>query len=506
MLFNSLTYIAFMLLLVPLIVHGPGWLRRFLVVFASLVFYAFWRIDFTALIVFSTLTDYLAGKYIARTDNQRVRRAWLIVSLTLNFLILGFFKYTYFINDSFQSLFHLVGLNWMPLNVVTGLPVHMQEWMLSAKPFGIEAIILPLGVSFYTFESISYVIDVYRGHLKPLGRYWTFMSFVLFWPKLVAGPILRTAEVIPQLEHYERPRFREVLWGFEEILQGLFKKIVLADSIAAFSDAGYAQPPELLGTLDVWVLAFAFGLQIYFDFSGYSSIALGSARLMGIHFPRNFNWPYLATSAKDFWKRWHISLSSWIQDYLYIPLQGVKFRKKGEKGLDTEGEQEASFWRRTFALFATWFIMGLWHGANWTYAVWGLWHAVLVFLHRVSQPVRERLPKAVRVVGGWAWTVPTAMLAWLFFRPESLEVAGSRLVTAFNPAKLGTRTLPENFYVLTALIFAGMLLVAALIKAARSGKVPTPVRIVGLALANGIMLFWVFIMLRDVKAFIYFQF
>lgn len=494
MLFNSLTYIVYMLFAVPMVIYGPPALRRFVLVAGSLMFYAFWRIDFTAMILFSAGIDYVAGKYISRTENPKARKRLLALSLIVNFTLLGFFKYAYFLNDTLAPVFPF-------------LPASLSDWMHVHKPMGVEAIILPLGISFYTFESVSYVIDVYRRIQEPINGFWKFMTFVAFWPKLVAGPILRVSEVIPQVDNYERPTRREFLYGLEEIIQGLFKKIVLADTLAESVNAGFDLPVQDLGTLDVWVLAFGFGLQIYFDFSGYSQIALGSARLMGFHFPRNFNWPYIAASARDFWKRWHISLSSWIQDYLYIPLQGVKFRKKGEKGLDTEGEQEASFGRRTFALFTTWFIMGLWHGAHWTYAVWGLWHAMLVFIHRVTEPVRVKLPMAVRTIGGWAWTVPTAMLAWLFFRPEPLDRAAARLFTAFNPSKLNVRTLRENDYLFIFLVFAGFMLVAGLVQLHKKGLIPAPVRTVALAAVNAIMLFWIFLLLRDdVKQFIYFQF
>lgn len=497
MLFNSLTYLVFMMIVVPLVIYGPPWLRKSIFVFGSMMFYAFWRIDFTALILFSAGVDYFAGKYISRTDNPGIRRAWLIASLIVNFTILGFFKYTYFLNDTFASLFHLIGLDFLPAN--------LHEWMQINQPLGIASIILPLGVSFYTFESVSYVIDVYRRIQPPLPSYWLFMNFVLFWPKLVAGPILRTSEVIPQVEHYQRPTRQQFFYGLEEILQGLFKKIVLADSVSQFVDHGFGLPVAQLGMLDVWVLAFGFGLQIYFDFSGYSSIALGSARLMGFHFPRNFNWPYLAVSARDFWKRWHISLSSWIQDYLYIPLQGVKF-KKGEKGLDTGGAQEAGPVRRTAALFATWLIMGLWHGANWTFAIWGLWHASLVLIYRVTKPIREKLPTPVRVIGGWLWTVPMAMLGWIYFRCPSVHDCNTMIMTAFDFSKLHIRTLRENDYLLTALFFGGLLAVAGVMQLDKKGAFPRPIRYTGIAIANGLMLFWVFLMLRDVQQFIYFQF
>jgi len=485
-LFNSLTYVLFMLLLVPMAVFGPSWLRRFVFLAGSLTFYAFWRIDFTALVVFSALIDYVGGHQIALTGKRSVKRAWLMVSLAMNFTILGFFKYTYFVLGTTQSVLSVFDVEIDP-----------------QLPF---TIILPLGVSFYTFQSVSYTIDVYRGVQEPVKGFPLFLTYVMFWPQLVAGPILRTSEVVPQLERYHRPKAGEVVYGLEEILQGLFKKLVIADNIAKIVDPAFDIPVGQLGTLDVWTMAFLFGFQIYFDFAGYSSIALGSARVMGFHFPQNFNWPYLATSPRDFWKRWHISLSSWIRDYLYLPLQGTKFRPAEAKGLETAAQDRVTPGRRTFSLFATWFIMGLWHGANWTFALWGLWHAALVFLHRASAPLCEKLPMPVRRYGGWAFTLGFAMLGWIFFRAKTVSDSLAMIATAFNPMKLGVRCLRENDYLVAFMVLALMLLTAGAIKVAKGRELPAAVKYPVLAGAAAVMFFGVFLCLRQVQQFIYFQF
>jgi len=489
MLFNSLTYILFMLALVPMVVFGPAWLRKTVMLVGSLAFYAFWRVDFLALIVLSAFIDWYGGMQIAKSDNPTVRKAWLAVSMVMNLTILGFFKYTYFVVGTTQSIFAVMGL---PFEVT------------------LPAILLPLGISFYTFESMSYTIDVYRRVTPTVPSFVNFLTFVMFWPKLVAGPIFRTSEVVPQMDNYQRPSRGEVVYGLEEILQGLFKKLVLADSIAPLVDAGFQQPVGQMGMLDIWTLAFLFGFQIYFDFSGYSSIALGSSRVMGFHFPRNFNWPYLATSPREFWRRWHISLSTWIRDYLYLPLQGVKFRGTGQgyvKGEETTASNDdAGEARRTFALFATWFIMGLWHGASWTFALWGVWHAVLVLLHRFSEPVRERLPLPVRIVGGWLWTVPLAMLGWIYFRADGLEKANTMILRAFDISTIRTMSLRENVYLVTALYMVGFLLVAGAWNLNQRKKVPLWLRNVVIALSGGVMFFTVFIMLRHTQTFIYFNF
>jgi alginate O-acetyltransferase complex protein AlgI len=491
MLFNSLTYIVFMLIAVPMVVFGPKWLRNGTFLIGSLAFYGFWRFDFLALVLVCVFIDWYAGLVIADTTSQRARKTWLVVSMAMNLLILGFFKYTYFIAGTVHDL-----------SVFVGSPLE----------FKVPSIILPLGISFYTFQSMSYTIDVFRRVQEPVRNYFKFLTFVMLWPQLVAGPILRTSEVIPQIEDYKKPTKGEFAYGLEEILQGLFKKLVIADTISPLVDAGFAIPAHQLGTLDVWTLAFAFGFQIYFDFSGYSQIALGSGRVMGFHFPRNFNWPYLATSPRDFWRRWHISLSTWIRDYLYLPLQGVKFRGTGKGHAKAKGEEttiapvEASEARRTGALFLTWFIMGLWHGANWTFAIWGLWHAMMVLAHRLVAPIAKPLPSRVCAVLGWALTIGFAMLGWIWFRAQTVRDATTMVITAFDPSKLRIMAMRENTYLSTALVFVGFLIVAAAWKLNSKGLVPKAVRDVFIVASTGVMLFFVLLMLRQAQSFIYFQF
>ena len=269
-----------------------------------------------------------------------------------------------------------------------------------------------MGISFYIFHSMSYVFDVYRGVYKAERDFLLFCNYVIFFPLLVAGPILRASEVIPQLR--QRPQFHgeQFTAGLKRILYGLFLKVVLADPIGGLVNDAVQVGPAAVGAMDVWAIAILFGFQIYFDFSAYSSIAIGSAALLGIRFPENFNFPYLATSPKEFWTRWHISLSSWIRDYLYLPLSGTKGRQKTVNGLaevidDTHGH------RRVFALFVTWAIMGFWHGANWTFVLWGLWHAGVVMLFRIKNRLR---PAPVPAWLGWLATFPLVMLGWVPFR------------------------------------------------------------------------------------------
>jgi D-alanyl-lipoteichoic acid acyltransferase DltB (MBOAT superfamily) len=498
MLFNSLTYIVFLLALAPFVVLGRQWLRNGVLLFGSLTFYAFWRIDFTGLVAVTALIDWFGARQIQASANPATRRFWLTLSVVMNLSLLCFFKYFKMIVGSGLTIAGLVGIEIRP-------PDEFRNFL--------ENIILPLGISFYTFHSLSYVFDVYRGVVRPVTRFTDFLTYVLFWTQLVAGPILRTAQVVPQLVGYRRPSAGELVYGLEEIVQGLFKKLVIADQLAPLVDYGYSLPAAKLGMLDVWVLAFSFGFQIYFDFSGYSQIALGSARIMGFHFPPNFHWPYLAASPKEFWQRWHISLSSWIRDYLYVPLLGGGFHprdiRRGASTFDTELEtKRISEARRTFALFATWFIMGLWHGANWTFALWGLWHALLVFAHRLVEPWALGLRPIVRLIGGWAVTLPLAMLGWVFFRAQTVPEALTMVAIAFDLSKLPVRVIRENHYLIVACLLLGMLALAGILQLFRErerlpiGWLLYPV----MAGASGVMLAGIGLTLRQAKTFIYFQF
>ena len=489
MYFNSLTYLAFLLAAVPLVAMSPARVRKMLLLAGSLLFYAFWRVDFVLLMVFSGVVDFVCAQRIDAAQRPGVRKAWLLTSLGVNLGLLAFFKYTYFVVGTTQSIF-----------AVLGLPFEIA----------LPRILLPLGISFYTFQTISYTLDVYRRRQRPVRDLPLFLTYVTFWPQLVAGPVLRAGEVIPQLQQQRRPRLGDVVPGLEHILQGLFKKVVVADTLAGIVDYGFAQPAAELGTLDVWTLCFAFGMQIYFDFSGYSQIAIGSARLMGFRFPRNFDWPYLAASPREFWKRWHISLSAWIRDYLYLPLMGTQPRdgrtSESTGGLEVQNDQPTPRTRRQAALFATWAIMGLWHGANWTFVLWGLWHAVLIGVYRGSEPLRRRLHPFVRTCGGWGLTLALCMLGWALFRCQTVGQALTMLAKAFDLAALTTMSMRENSYLITAVCFLGMLLLGTATRLNHHIQLPALGRVTALTGANAVMCFGLFLMLRPVKQFLYFQF
>jgi alginate O-acetyltransferase complex protein AlgI len=329
---------------------------------------------------------------------------------------------------------------------------------------------------------------------------------VTFFPQLVAGPILRAREVIPQLQR--RPEFQvsDACVGIKRILFGLFLKVVLADNIAPLVDSGFAQSVHTLAALDVWTLAFLFGFQIYFDFSAYSHIAIGSALLMGIRFPENFNFPYMALSPRDFWHRWHISLSSWVRDYLYLPLAGIAVRDTSVGGLEV-ASADLSKKSATFALFVAWTLMGLWHGASWTFVVWGVYHATLVYLGRMKVPLMESAPLWFRDLIGWTVTLPLVMLGWVFFRAQDLSSALGMVYTVLQPAQYLTLGLRETTYVVAAVLMIGIVLAYAIrcLHEATEKRHRMAWTAAESAVLAGVTAI-VYIYLRPVSQFIYFQF
>jgi D-alanyl-lipoteichoic acid acyltransferase DltB (MBOAT superfamily) len=414
MIFNSFTYIFFLAGVTVAYWLLPRWPRHLFLFAASITFYSFWRFDYVFIMLASAFTDFFAAINIHAAKEPMRRRLWLALSLAVNFGLLFYFKYATFIVGNINGLAHLIGR-----------PDLLETW----------SIILPVGISFYTFQTVSYTVDVYRGRIEPIREPLLYGLFVTYFVHLVAGPILRAAEVIPQLDRRKPFELEFLASGLWLILNGLFLKCVLADNIAAYVDEGFAANPATLSATDVWVLATLFGFQIYFDFAAYSQIAIGSARLMGVIFPPNFYFPYVATSPRDFWRRWHISLSSWIRDYLYLPLCGVRPHDESRGGLVPVGDR-VGVARRNTALIATWFIMGLWHGAGWTFALWGLWHAMLILIQRsISGLGLLRRHVRLRAGLGWAATFPAVMLGWVFFRAQSLGQAWAMIHQVLQPGK-----------------------------------------------------------------------
>jgi D-alanyl-lipoteichoic acid acyltransferase DltB (MBOAT superfamily) len=488
MVFNSVTFIVFLILVISLYWFLPKKVRMWMLLFASCIFYGFWRWEYLSVMFISALTDYFTAIEIEKTplENKKKRNGLVAITLVINLGLLCYFKYLYFFTENANSV-----LNFF--NIDFSLPL----WR----------VILPFGISFYTFETISYTVDVYRGLIKAERSFLNYGLFVTFFPKLVAGPIQRAGELLPQLK--ERPSFKSIYLaeGLRRILCGLFLKVVLADNISPFVDEGFAQNAATFSAIDVWMLAFLFGFQIYFDFSAYSHIAVGAAQMMGITIPENFNYPYIASSFKDFWKRWHISLSSWIRDYLYLPLSNVKVVKTSGSGGIGEGLETTNHQAKTKGLFLTWAIMGLWHGANWTFVFWGVFHATVIFCERKLKPLRDRFPFFQVNVVGWAITLPLVMLSWIPFRAKSLDYTFMMLNKLASFKNYTFYTMRENSYIVTAVITLLFLsnYLAMIFLEDNIRRIPTLSFAVNCVRFTIIIIF-VFTFLRPISQFIYFQF
>jgi alginate O-acetyltransferase complex protein AlgI len=489
MIFNSWTYLLFLGLSVFIFWCLPRRARIYFVCAASIFFYSLWKWQFAILIVLSAYIGYLLALYISEAKSEKGRRFWLGFSLVVSLGLLCFFKYSYFIYDNAFALANILGITLPP-------PAFK--------------VILPLGISFYTFHIVSYTVDVFRRTVQPQKSFPLFLAYVIFWPQLIAGPILRAGEVITQFLENRKFSLDNLVAGSERVMIGLFKKVFLADRLAILTDQIYSLDPRLFSAFDVWVAAFLFGLQIYFDFSAYSDIALGSAKMLGIHFPENFYWPYLSRSPREFWKRWHISLSSWIRDYLYLPLTGQPFKTKSEGGLGIAAEDsDKSNVRRNLSLFLTWFLMGLWHGAGWTYILWGVYHATVIFVFRIIKPLRnlgEKFP-----VLGWLATLFLAMAGWIAFRSNSVTQAAIMFGKIVDPRQydLWAQRIPAIGYY-SVLIILVFLITGYFIKLWREKHQNDAIFVrfwlLGKTLALIAVVFLAITYLQTVNQFIYFQF
>lgn len=382
MLFNSFQYLFFFPAVVFLYYSLPHRHRWILLLAASYLFYACWKPGYLILIFASTVVDYWAGLMMEGARTKSRRRGFLFASLAVNLGLLFAFKYFNFFSSSLAGVF-----------AFANLPAPLPQF----------DILLPVGISFYTFQTLSYTIDVYRGERKAERHFGIFALYVSFFPQLVAGPIERSTRLLPQFREVHRFRETTAVSGLQLILWGLFKKIVIADRLAILVNGIYANPEAFPGPLLVLgTLAFAF--QILCDFSGYSDIAIGSARVLGFKLMVNFKAPYFAASIGEFWKRWHISLSTWFRDYLYIPLGGSR----------------VTFNRHLFNLLATFVVSGLWHGANWTFLAWGFLHGSYLIVEVLIGEKRLReVPRGVRVLITFCLT----NIAWVFFRAGSIADA-----------------------------------------------------------------------------------
>ena len=405
MLFNSIDFAIFLpvvFILYWFVANKNVKLQNALIVLSSYVFYGWWDWRFLSLILFSTLVDYFVGIKLSREENQSKRKLLLFTSILVNIGFLGFFKYYNFFLDNFITAFSFFGTS-IPNNTLN--------------------IILPVGISFYTFQTLSYTIDVYKGKLQPTKDFVAFAAFVSFFPQLVAGPIERATNLLPQFYNKRKFVYSKAVDGMRQILWGLFKKVVIADNCAEFADKIFNNSAEYNGSTLV-LGAFFFAFQIYGDFSGYSDIAIGVSRLFGVNLKKNFAFPYFSRDIAEFWRRWHISLSTWFRDYLYIPLGGSR-------------RGTLMNMRNIFIIFI---VSGFWHGANWTFIVWGLLNAIYflpIFLfkrnrHNIEIVAKGGFLPSVKDLFNMIITFGLTTLAWVFFRAENLGHAISYLSGIFS--------------------------------------------------------------------------
>ncbi|MEL6627716.1 MAG: MBOAT family O-acyltransferase [Bacteroidota bacterium] len=404
MLFTSFSFFIFL----PIVFVGYWLMQRqqkaqnFWVLLASYVFYGWWDWRFLSLIFFSSLIDFLVGRQLGTTEDQKKRNLLLAVSLSVNLGMLGFFKYFNFFIDS-----------WVGMWQIMGVDMHVSSLN----------IILPVGISFYTFQTLSYTIDIYRRKMAPSQDPVAFFAFVSYFPQLVAGPIERATHLLPQFSR-RRTFSRELaLDGIGQMCWGFFKKVVIADNCAMMANEIFGQSEELSGSV-LLVGAIYFAFQIYGDFSGYSDIAIGLSKLFGIELMRNFAYPYFSRDIAEFWRRWHISLSTWFRDYLYIPLGGSRGGVRMRL-------------RNVAAIFL---VSGFWHGANWTFVIWGALHALYYLPVMLANQNRKNLGQvaedsylpSLREAGFILVTFIQVLIAWVFFRAENLEHAFQYLGNMFS--------------------------------------------------------------------------
>ncbi len=419
MLFNSYTFIAFFIII--LILHNLPFtwkVKKINLLLASYVFYAAWNPPFILLLWLSTVVDFFVGRALYTQENVRKKRFLLVISLIGNLGMLCFFKYGGFLLENFVTLMNAIGVDFHP-----------------AKP----NIILPAGISFYTFTTLCYTIDMYKKKSKPVKSMLDFSLFVTFFPHLVAGPIVRPPQLVPQFETPRQATQKQLMQGLFLLSLGLFMKVVLADSMLSSTANAVFNSPGELPALDAWMGVLAFSGQIFFDFAGYSTCAIGAAMCLGFVLPQNFLYPYAAIGFSDFWRRWHITLSAWLRDYLYIPLGG---NKKGKI-------------RTYFNLMLTMLLGGLWHGANWTFVVWGGLHGFYLWVEKAIVDFRKKIKKPIEEIPSVGIAVPAPApekfqprnfrnfsialftfflvnITWVFFRASTFTKAWDTLKSMFG--------------------------------------------------------------------------
>ncbi|WP_448551405.1 MBOAT family O-acyltransferase [Thalassotalea montiporae] len=427
MLFNSLTFIVFFALVLALHYSPLSWtVKKANLLVASYLFYAAWNPPFVVLLWVSTLVDWHVAKWIFQEQKQSKRKLLLMFSLATNLGILGYFKYGGFLLENWQNLMLSVGVDYQ-----------VPEW----------SIILPMGISFYTFQTMAYSLDIYFKRAEPTKSFLDFSLFVTFFPQLVAGPIVRPRHLIPQFAAPHLTKLNQFCWGLVLVILGLFQKVVIADGfLAPIAETVYDQK-QAVSFVDAWLGTFAFAGQIFSDFAGYSTTAIGVALCLGFSLPTNFRFPYAAIGFSDFWRRWHISLSSWLRDYLYIPLGGNR----------------SGAMRTYINLMLTMLLGGLWHGASWNFVVWGGLHGSYLAIERLCANRWGHLGLNKQL---WfnllmaAFTFLAVNITWVFFRAADFDTSGRLISSMFGFAPVDASTPLPNLYIIEVCVIISLLLFA----------------------------------------------
>ncbi len=489
MLFNSFTFIVFFLVVLALHYAPLKWnIKKVNLLLASYLFYAVWNPPFIILLWLSTLVDFFVGKKLYEVEGKTKRRLLLIISLAANLGMLGFFKYGGFLLENFVALMSAIGVDYHP-----------------AKP----DIILPVGISFYTFQTLSYTLDMYRRKSAPEKSILDFSLFVTFFPQLVAGPIVRPDELLPQFKTPHVANREQLMNGLMLLSLGLFMKVVMADTFLSTSaDLVFSSPDSLLA-VDAWLGVLAFSGQIFFDFAGYSTCAIGIAACLGFSLPHNFRYPYAAIGFSDFWRRWHITLSTWLRDYLYIPLGGNRF------GVS----------RTYISLMLTMLIGGLWHGASWTFVVWGGLHGLFLCIERifrrktVQQETNDSVPDIALSISAKPvenktlknfilamFTFFLVNVTWVFFRATDFTGAWRMLTSMFGAATEGKPVLPGIEMIKVTVVIVLMVALHWVMRNTTVTEVAKKMKWWLVAIVWAVMLILLIVSQKSSSSFIYFQF
>jgi len=443
--------------------------KKRMLLLASYVFYGLWNPPLILLLWISTMVDWTAGNKLAKETDPKIRKLWLLLSMFVNLGFLAFFKYGNFLLENFTAMVNAVDIYYHPQKM---------------------DILLPMGISFYTFQTMSYTIDLYHKKIKPANTFLDFALYVTFFPQLVAGPIVRAKDLIVQFYEPKKASMNQFVWGVFLLTLGLFQKVVLADTLLADTSDAVFDSGKILNFWDAWSGTLAFSGQIFFDFAGYSTCAIGIALMLGIVLPDNFRYPYASLGFSDLWKRWHISLSSWLKDYLYIPLGGNKH----------------GITRMYVALMLTMLLGGLWHGAAWTFIVWGGLHGTYLILERLQ---RQYLPFKITATNGIFLALLTytcVNITWVFFRAKDFVTAKNMMTSMFfmngeGEKILDTFDIIKVFTVITALFLCHWFMRNTSVK-----EVSLKMSPVLLGILWAVMLVLITIAQGSGEQFIYFQF